>query len=215
MLLFSRVAWAALAVVLLPQLAFSGPIQWSYSTEVTYDQDYGSKFAVTLAPGGTAETVPGERSYVWLFNSTGNPRPVPGEYEARYAFTIAVTVTDLASQEAATVNFQGAYSSMWFYPPEEANNPNAWRWEYEASSFGDFWNGQEVTLGGNRYTLRGQGGGNGLFPFGELAVEIAPAVGTPEPGTFALAGLGLTAIGVTRVRRRVKPPTYEPRHSVG
>ncbi|VTR96285.1 : VPEP [Gemmata massiliana] len=200
--LFSRVACAALAVVLLPHIAAAGPIQWSYSTEVVYDRDYGSNFAVALAPDGAVSTVPGERDYVWLFNSTGNPRPAPGEYEARYGFTIAVTITDAASQEAATVNFWGGYASMWFYQPEDANNPGAWRWEYESSSFGSPSESQEVTLGRNRYTLRGQGGGNGMFPFGEMSVDISPVAGTPEPGTLAIAGLGLTAVGVLRARRR-------------
>jgi len=198
----TRSIWTVLAVTLLPQLATAGPIEWSYHTEVTYNQDYGSNFTVSLQPNGTVSTLPGDQSFVWLFYSTGVARPEPGSHERTYEFTVAVTVTDLASGAAHTMNIGGWYSSQWSYPPEEANNPDAWRWDYEGSGFGDFWGGSGVILGKNHYTIRGYGGASGSFPFGELAVEIHPTAATPEPSTIALAGLSLAGVGLFRTRRR-------------
>jgi hypothetical protein len=198
----SRRLCCALALIAAPQLAAAGPVTWNYHTEVTYAQDYGSKFVVTFAPDGTISTEPGEQSFAWLFNSTGVSRPDPGSYEARYEFTVAVTLTDLASGQSGTVGFDGSYSSMWMYQPEDANNPNAWRWEYEASNFGDFWSWRTLHLGNNQYDIRGYGGGSGTFPFGEMNVDVHPTAATPEPTTLALAGLGLCGMGVARRLRK-------------
>jgi hypothetical protein len=189
------------ALVAFPTLAVAGPIEWSYHTEVTYAQDYGPNFTVTAPPYGTAATMPGEPSYVWLFNSTGNPRPDPGSFEARYEFTIAVTITDLASGQSGMQEFSGSYVSMWMYQPEEVNNPNAWRWEWAAFLFGDEQSWRTLQLGNNQYDFRAFGAASGSFPYGELNVDIHPTVAaTPEPGTLALAALGLGAIGL-RIRK--------------
>jgi hypothetical protein len=195
-----RAAWAApvLALLALPQFAAAGPISWGYHTEARYSQDYGSKFALALAPDGTVACPPGKAASVSLFTSTGEARPEPGSFEALYSFDVAVTITDQASGEAGTLNFSGWYSSHWTYHPEDANNADNWRWDYEVSSFGDFWDGRGLELGDNLYTVRAYGGGSGQFPSGEMTVEVAP-LAAPEPGTLALAALGL---GVLFVRRR-------------
>jgi hypothetical protein len=135
-----------------------------------------------------------------LFNSTGVSRPDPGSFETKYGFMIAVTITDHASGAAQTVNFPGWYSSMWSYQP--GDNPDDWRWDWEVSKFGDYWDGWGIVLGNNHYTVRGYGGGPGMFPNGELSVEIHPTAATPEPGTLALAGLGLCGVGVVRRLRK-------------
>lgn len=58
------------------------------------------------------------------------------------------------------------------------------------------WPGVEMTLGDNTYHVSGPGG--------ELLVTVTnnPTAATPEPGTLALAGLGLCGLGVVRRLRR-------------
>ncbi|VTU01952.1 : VPEP [Gemmataceae bacterium] len=195
-----RSALLALTLIIAPQAAIAGPIEWSYTADVVYAQDYGSKFTVTLAPGGSVSAEYGDTNHVPLFTSTGASRPEPGSYEAEYAFDINVRLTDAASGQSAVLTFAGGYSSMWSYQP--GDDPNTWRWDYESSMFGDFWDGREVVLGTTRYVVRAYGGGGGQFPFGDMDVraEFVPTAATPEPGTLALAGIGLGA-GLLRVRR--------------
>lgn len=175
------------------------PVTWSYRAEVQYDQDYGDDFVVTVHPGQTVRTAAGDMTGYWLFNSVANPRPAPGEYEVRYGFALKATITDEASGESAAFWFRGSYASMWMYPDSERDNPDRWRWEFEGSEFGDFRDTHTAHLGGVEYRVRAYGGGTGQTPNGELVVQ---AVATPEPGTLALAGLGLGVGALRAVRRR-------------
>ena len=191
--------FAVLAITLSPQVATAGPISWSYLTSVTYAQDYGNRFAVNLLPTWPMNTQAGDTSWVPLFTSTGNPRPVPGEYTASYDFTIGVTLTDQASGQFADLSFSGGYASQWSY--QDANDPDSWRWDSESFMFGDFWQRQTLTLGDNLYSVRAYGYGTGSFPSGELEVSVTP-LAIPEPGTLVLAGIGLTGFSAFRHRWR-------------
>jgi hypothetical protein len=194
-----RLMLTCVAVALLAGPAAAGPIVWSYQTEVVYSGDYGDRFVVNLAPGATVVSEAG----VWdgighpLFDSTLVPRPLPGEYQTQYSFAVNVTITDAASGESATFPTGGWYSAMWSYPPEERDNPDAWRWDWEVSEFGDPGGWSPVRFGDVVYSVRTYGGGQGQAPNGVLVVGT-DFVGTPEPGTLALAALGLGVVGVVR-----------------
>lgn len=196
-----RSALLALALVLAPQAASAGPIAWGYTADVVYAQDYGSRFTVTLAPGDTVSAEYGGTSYAPLFNSTGVSSPEPGSYETSYSFVVNVRLTDAASGQSAVLGFGGWYSAMWS-PQVDTDELD---WDSEQSGFGDVWDGREVVLGTTRYVVRAYGGGSGMFPFGDMDVraELVPTSGVPEPGTLALAGIGL---GAALLRaRRLKP----------
>ena len=99
-----------------------------------------------------------------LFYSVGNPFPEPGSYAANYRFQATVTITDVASGQSIDQVWNGAYTSQWSYPPEYADQPELWYWEFERSRFGDEMDKRNFMLGNNRYTVWANGGGQGLFP---------------------------------------------------
>lgn len=204
-----RLMLSCAAAALLAGSATAGPINWSYKTEVTYGGDYGDRFVVNLAPDATVVSEAGDWDGPerWLFSSTVNPRPLPGEYRTAYDFTLYLTITDAESGQSETLPFRGWYSAMWSYPPEERDNPDAWRWDWEVSDFGKWQGWTPVYLGRTLYAVRAYGGGQGQNPNGVLIVG-ADVLAAPEPGTLALAGLGLGVIGV--VRRRTRVPASRP-----
>lgn len=192
------------ALTVSPSLAWAGPITWSYRTQITYAQDYGSNFRVMLHPDGAVTQLPGEYGFAPLLYSSGNPWPEPGSHVANYQFQATVTITDAASGHSIDQVWNGSYTSEWSYPPELANDPNRWRWDYESSHFGDYWDRRSFTLGNNRYTVWAYGGGQGQFPNGELTVIVDSIQSTPEPATLALAGVGLATLMLRRrgIRRK-------------
>lgn len=196
-----RLMLTCVAAALLAGPAAAGPIEWSYKTEAVYSGDYGDRFVIHPSAGGTVVTQDGywDGTGYDLFYSTVDPRPLPGSYEAQYSFAVNVTITDAASGESATLPFGGWYSAAWSYPPEERDNPDVWRLDWEVSSYGDPWEWNPVRLGNVVYSVRAYGGGQGQAPNGVLVVGT-DFVGTPEPGTLALAGLGLAALGLRRRR---------------
>lgn len=198
---YSFKRWAALVVLAaLPSFASAGPIQWSHRTAITYAQDYGSNFGVVLYPNGTVTALPGETSGVNLFYSSGNPMPEPGSSAANYRLQATVTISDIASGQSIDQVWSGAYTSQWSYPPEYADQPNLWYWEFERSRFGDEMDKRTFTLGQNRYTAWASGGGQGQFPTGDLVVVVESLPATPEPGTLALAGMGIATLVLGRKR---------------
>jgi hypothetical protein len=193
--------WLSIVVLaVVPSIASAGPITWSYRTQITYAQNYGDNFRVMVNSGDTLSTLPGELGFVNLFTSTANPRPQAGSYEVNYDFQATVTITDVASGQSIDQVWSGWYSSQWSYPPDLAHNPDLWRWDYEGSGFGDFWDRRSFQLGSNRYTVWAHGGGQGQNANGELAVSAVQT--TPEPGTLALAGLGIATLVLGRKRIR-------------
>ncbi len=183
--------------------ATAGPIQWSYSAEVEYSRDYGNDFLLNWTnQSGTVTSGAGEYTSRDLFTTTAFPGPPRDDNgQIAYNFTVRLTLKDIASGESAVLAYNGWYATQWdkkWTGEDENGNPTwDWDWIHEQSEFGKPTSWDWVTLGGNVYTLRGEGGGMGTTPNGALVLSVSPTA-TPEPTTLALAGIGLTALGVAR-----------------
>jgi hypothetical protein len=199
--------------------AAAEPIGWRYHADVSIPAAHADNFRlIWLAQAGEyPTTVPIHDNAVGfrLFSSeavVGPPRS-PDQNIIEYTFDVSFRITDRASGESAVLPFSGWYEAWWTFDPREVSGANdgPWDLEYEASGFGDFHNPSRFQLGRSIYTVRGYGGGPGQFPDGIIEVSWAPADApnqTPEPGTLALAGLGLAALGAARIRRRI--PSTRP-----
>jgi hypothetical protein len=208
----------AAALLAFPSLAAAGPIQWDYRANVT-GEDGGPYFYLGLharpdseEPGGIrtgdilgrprtdnpsgsasgSQSIPiatlSDINVVW--NDVPFQRgPTPDH------FRVDFTITDRASGESGTVTAYGA--------GEIQSDPMLFDFVLWWHVFE--WSDQELTLGGNRYQIHFTTPPElGDAPTLSADVTVGPAAATPEPGTFALAGLGLGAVFARR-RLRVYP----------
>ena len=180
-----RAALATTALLALPQLAAAGPIQWGYRATSTVLGDEG-----TVLRDVTGITDTAHADYFWrdpLQFGVLLPdlHPVSGLRTDTWRQQAVVTITDellgLSTNVLLTLDFVQQYEIKpdgSFEPIYEGYTGSPWP---EPISF---------TLGANRYDVRSPGG--------DFAVRIEPGAVTPEPGTFALAALGLCALGAVR-----------------
>jgi hypothetical protein len=197
--------------------AAAEPIGWRYHADVSIPAAHADNFKLiwVAQSGEYPTTVPIHDNAVGfrLFSSeavVGPPRS-PDQNIIEFTFDVSFRITDRASGESAVLPFSGWYEAWWTFDPREASGATdgPWELEYEASGFGDVHNPARFQLGRHVYTVRGYGGGAGQLPDGFIEVSVAPSDApnqTPEPGTFALAGLGLIAVGAARVRGRTSVP---------
>ena len=188
-----RAALATVALLALPQFATAGPIQWGYRATSTVLGDEGT---VLRDVTGITETAYGD--YFWRdplqFGAhLPDPNPDNSLHTDIWRQQALVTVTD--ELLGRSVNFMMTLDYVRQY---EINPDGSLEPIYEGYT-GDPWpEPLSFTLGANRYSVRSPGG--------EFAVSVEPGVVTPEPGTFALAGLGLCALGAVRRVRKGSAP---------
>lgn len=180
------VCCAALALLALPQLAVAGAVQWGYRAvddhgtvlrEMTgLTETYWSDFFFTTDPRESGTFVP-------------DPNPNNDLRTDTWRNQATVHITDLPSGDIGSVEIYWDY----FFQYEWRNGE--WDPYYEGYRSGP-WPAHEMVLGTNHYSVRGLGG--------ELLVTVTPlpTSNTPEPGTLALAGLGLGGVGLVRRLRR-------------
>jgi hypothetical protein len=216
--------FAAFAALALPPVATAGPIEFDYTA--TVNRFYllplvsipSSSLSFDLTPEGNV-SLPASGGSVELGTVRLTPGPVPpysliypferptGPTSASMQFAVFVTVTDA----------QGRSTELPIYSSTEERwvpGPGAGEWVPVHSAirygmalyfgdnappyYGENVNSWATVLGPTRYTLTARGAEDDLV--GVYTLSAAP-VATPEPGTLALAALGLLPLAL---RRRAK-----------
>jgi hypothetical protein len=188
-----RAALAAAALLALPQFASAGPLTWGY--RVTHPDG-----GLIAEQSGVTETTVVVGNLLSVGPQTGVPQPpvVGSTVIERNRAEGRVTILDEESGQSGEFGIWAEYYWQYEVMPDGSHNPIA-----EGYTFGPTWAGSNswegtfhTTLGQHVYDAYSTEPG-GLRVF----VTDAP-VATPEPGTLALAGLGLGAVGLVRARRR-------------
>jgi hypothetical protein len=203
---------AALALLLLPRFASAGEIPWSYRASVIVDHDLGwmytgseeyatesgmmTVYGFAYLPQGSEGVREGSAAGVQLagLSKAGYTyRFEPPDPRALNAVFLRLEVTDTASGQADSADFFLSASLLSVLPSEL-------RAEALIHAGGE----ARFLLGGNRYDLRVYDGDTDSNSWIYTDVTVTPTAATPEPGTLALAGIGLaplTGVFARRLRR--------------
>jgi MYXO-CTERM domain-containing protein len=187
---------AAVFVAVLPAPATAGPIHWSYYSTGAQDGVFWFNSAgyPLATPAGQAETI-------FLVGGYGFPVfdfPFPPQGPVLWT---EVTIADAESGLSETFDV-----AVEFYDFEPTHPPD--EWEYDEPRIMPF-NTFEIDFGRHQYTVA-----NGSVRGISVRVsEELPVSETPEPATVAIAGVGLTVVGLARLRRRRSSPTGRGIHA--
>jgi MYXO-CTERM domain-containing protein len=210
------VAWAApaLAVLLATQSAAAGPIGWGYSAEVTANPGghwvtFGVEYQTTVDPatGGEVSTpyllMADVGRVSWGTGSDSGTARVgtfgpddihtystddPWALTRPSVFTLQFDLTDAASGETRSLSYGVMGGSHGYFT--SGTGVVSLTPDERADTF---------VLGGNRYTVRPVARESESAAYLDVDVTVGPAA-APEPGTLALAVVGLAAV-VLRARR--------------
>ena len=205
-----KITFVLLALVGHPAVSSAGPIEFDLTTGNIKTTTWAPELAVALQP----YQPPGP---IYIFDPAGTqPVTLPAVYAnsallpapaARDLhpdgtthwnndgyFSVDVSVLDWASWESATLHFEGRAHTYDTY----ATQDRYWK----GVTYFWFNNYEQVTLGGNLYTVWS----DNLYTRDPATVHVwvgpnPPVANSPEPGTFALAALGLVPFGLRRLRR--------------
>lgn len=219
-----RAMLATTALLVLAPLAHAGPIQWSYSATVggengnnalnlgvhsllvVQDQGntvtgpfdfYATQYTLPTSDAGVPSMLQGNARGLFLTSLTnqGGTRlsETPTTEPTDDRFKMSVVVTDLESGESGTVDFFGRVDLLTGSTTDDSMFLGI---SGEGSA--------SLLLGRNRYDFNVYSGRSESVERLVADVTVTPTA-TPEPGTFALAALGLCAAGAARRVRKGAP----------
>lgn len=205
-----KIAFTLFGLIALPAVAGAGPIEFGYASGNIRIYSDAPELGMTLqgfAPPGpvftfdpavqTPITLPAV-SAVPLLLPTPAARDIHPDGTTHWNndgyFGVDVSLLDYASGESATLYLTGRAHMYNSY-----STANGWT----GTTYFWFQDVQQVTLGGNLFTVWGANhfDGGSAASVNIWVGDDPPISMTPEPGTFALVGLGLVPIGFRSVRR--------------
>lgn len=145
---------------------------------------------------GSYQAYPGQSNGAIRLGYVGYPfsvDPVESAPAADPTFLLTFTLTDTASGESATLEFTGnaGAATDGQFPPLILFSADLYPMD-----------AVEVTLGKNRYRVKGLGGlPDEIEEAAQFGVRVDATALTPEPATLVMAGFGIGAIGLIRARR--------------
>lgn len=120
--------------------------------------------------------------------------PIPGSPNDTDAFLVKFTLTDLASGQSGELQFPAVAVLNSALPAELRGESNLYA-GYSSSA-------SALVLGANRYEFRFHGGDTDSNAW--LFADVSVTAATPEPGTMAMAGMGIISLFGLRRRLRLK-----------
>ncbi len=210
---FMRAAVTLFGVLALPAVSAAGPIEFGLGVGgLTFaNPNPGADLAlIPIPPPDLASSFDPATGSPAGFAVLGfDPRQLPAapawsntrpdgtvHWDVNGYYGIPLTLTDLASAQSATVTFFGQAHMVADYAPAAG-------WTGFASFSSQDWH--QFRLGGNLYTIWGLSSPNAGTAGVDVWVGNHPppfTQYTPEPGTAALAVLGLLPLGLRRLRGR-------------
>jgi hypothetical protein len=198
-----RLLLALTALFALPAAGSAGPIEFSFTASGKSHPDPGAyspgELAFSLTPQGEV-SLPAEGGSVELgaVEFWSSLFPVANDTYTAYAnFDVSVTVTDRETGESGKLMLYGTALDDWTYRSWDGR----WLNIYHRLELGDIFAGNTAStstvIGDTRYTLSVRPEADNQVAVYELSATIA----NPEPGTFALAALGLAPLALRRLRR--------------
>lgn len=198
-------------LLLLPAVAAAGPIQVRLDARLTTPagNDWVTRSLAAVTQDGPTPVNPAGPTLVSLLNiappdlpsdTPGSPHQGTATYYKSDYFTLNVRLTDYASGESGELSYTGRLHAEYRYAGNDTWTPSAYIWLGAAA--------QNIGLGDNLYTLSPPGG-HYAHTAGQFEVWVggnAPQP-LPEPGTLALAALGLPPVAVWFRRRRIGFPS--------
>ena len=215
---------AALALAIAPNLATAGPIGWSYTAHVRTTTGLGVlnmgthslyHFPSPTSTGGdpvygdyvisaplperrmsdSFRVQPGQVIDEIRLFGVGHGYsvdPVATAPASDAGFLLSFTLTDQASGQSGTIEFRGSVGAS-------TNDQYTPQVLFSGGMGPDV---TELQLGGNRYRVTAIGGmPDEIQEPARMGVNVMATANTPEPATLAMAGLGLAAVGLSRLRR--------------
>jgi hypothetical protein len=123
----------------------------------------------------------------------------PFEFDGVTRFAVKVQLTADASGESGVVRLSGTATSKWL------REPDGKVFAESASFMFDAFPG-ELTLGSHRFEVHAAGGssvgGEAVQAYVSVGLDTPGAAPSPEPGTLALAGVGVAGVVAVARRRR-------------
>jgi hypothetical protein len=201
-----KIALVLFALLAVPAVACAGPITFNYTTTTSTTQ-FGSydpgPLMFSLSPEGSASFPVTTGGSLELGSVEFGPSHMPPSFQtdrAAVSFDVSVTITDGMSGQTGTLTLNGGGVDEWFLREWDGRYTN----DFHNLEFGELFgldrDWTQATIGNTRYTFSVH-----TVNDDQAAVyELSAAYATPEPGTFALAAVGLVPLGARLVRRRVK-----------